>query len=189
MAIDVIALGFSSIVISQTLWDAGIDFTALNPGNIWYPVHTVSAYGLSILVLGHLVMHWATVADTFKIAYDPSRREAIGSALNGIVMVGGIALGITGVMRAGFQASDFSVNADDEEEPNTVAQGYREVNAQTGEYTNVSSFEAESISNDDGSSGGDTDATDGDLGICPLCPRRCKLSAPRCERPYDAGLI
>lgn len=39
-----------------------------------------------------------------------------------------------------------------------------------------------SPSSDDGSS---TQAT----GTCPLCPKNCPLSAPRCNRPYEAGLI
>ncbi|MGN0262240.1 MAG: DUF4405 domain-containing protein [Eggerthellaceae bacterium] len=33
---------------------------------------------------------------------------------------------------------------------------------------------------------GQANATDG---ICPLCPKRCPLSAPRCNKPYQAGLI
>ena len=103
LALDVVLLGFSSVVISQSLWDAGIDLSFLNPGNIWYPVHTVTAYALSILVIGHLVMHWANVADALKIAYDSTRREAISSALNGVVMVGGIALGVVGLMQAVFK--------------------------------------------------------------------------------------
>ena len=28
-----------------------------------------------------------------------------------------------------------------------------------------------------------------DLGICTLCRKQCSLSAPRCDRPYRAGLI
>ena len=190
LGIDVVLLAFSSAVISQALWDAGIDLTALNPGNIWYPIHTVASYALSILVVGHLVMHWATIADVLKVRYDPSRREAISSVLNGAVMVGGAALGIVGIMRAGFQASDFSVNEEGEKETGTVQQGYREVNAETGEYMTESSFTVEAITGENGESlEVEESADDGKPTICPICPRRCKLSAPRCERPYEAGLI
>ena len=133
LAIDLIVLIFSSVIISQLLWDAGFDFTGLNPGNIWYPIHTVAAYGLCILVLGHLSMHWKTVADTLRVPYDPSRREAIASGVNAVVLIGGIALGITGATRAGFQASDFVVSQEEADDSKTVTSGYREVNAQTGE--------------------------------------------------------
>ena len=186
MLIDLLVLMCSSVTISQLLWDAGIDLTWLNPNQIWYPVHTVSAYVLCILVLGHLSMHWKTVADTLNVPYDPSRREAITSGINAVVMIGGIALGITGATRAGFQASDFSVN--DEEDSKTVESGYREVNAQTGEYTDNHSFEAASISESTEASEEES-AADEDVARCPLCPRQCKLSAPRCGRPYEAGLI
>ena len=191
LALDVVVLAVSSVIISQTLWDAGVDLTAFNPGNIWYPLHTASAYVLCILVLGHLAMHWVTVADALKVPYDQSRRDAVSSALNGVVMIGGIALGITGALRAGFQASDFAVNAEgEEEERQTVQQGYREVNAQTGEYTSEHSFETTAITGENGESlPVDEDTQEDELTICPICPRRCKLTAPRCERPYEAGLI
>ncbi len=187
LAIDVVVLMFSSAIISQLLWDAGFDFTALNPGNIWYPIHTVAAYALCILVLGHLSMHWKTVVDTLRVPYDPSRREAIASGMRAVVLIGGIALGITGVARAGFQASDFAVeNEDDDLE--TVQHGYREVNAQTGEYTENHSFEAAAITDSDGTRNEQT-AVDENVERCPLCPRQCKLSSPRCGRPREAGLI
>jgi len=187
LAIDLTILVFSSVVISQLLWDAGANFSALNPGNIWYPIHTAAAYALCILVLGHLSMHWKTVADTLKVPYDPSRREAISSGLNSLVMIGGIALGITGVIRAGFQASDYV--EDGNEEAKTVFSGYREVNAQTGEYVGSQSFEVERIGDTGGSEAEALQADDAGVQRCPLCPRQCKLTSPRCGRPYEAGLV
>ena len=188
LAIDVLVLLTSSIIISETLWGLGVNLTALNPGNIFYPVHTVAAYVLCILVLGHLSMHWVTVAETLSVPYDPSRREAITSAINGAVMIGGIALGIIGATRAGFQASDYAISAEDGESK-TVEAGYRERNAHTGEYTTEHSFEAAAITESD-SGKEDSTATEGDdVARCPICPRQCKLSAPRCGRPKEAGLI
>lgn len=188
LAIDVLVLLASSIIISETLWGWGVNLTALNPGNVFYPIHTVAAYALCILVLGHLSMHWITVAETLSVPYDPSRREAITSALNGVVMIGGIALGIIGFTRAGFQASDYSINSD--EESKTVEDGYRERNAYTGEYTTEHSFEAAAITESD-SSKEESSASGEDDGVarCPICPRQCKLSSPRCGRPKEAGLI
>ena len=188
LVLDVIVLMVSSLIISEVLWSAGFDFTALNPGKIWYPIHTIAAYVLCILVLGHLAMHWVTVVNTLKVPYDPSRREAISHAINGVVMIGGIALGITGIARAGFQASDYAVNADDSESK-TVQSGYQEKNAQTGEYTTSTDFKAESVSDEKSASDEANSATEAAEPRCPICPRQCKLSSPRCERPYEAGLI
>ncbi len=189
LAVDVIVLLVSSIIISETLWGFGVNLTALNPGNIFYPIHTVAAYVLCILVLGHLSMHWITVADTLRVPYDPSRREAITSALNGVVMIGGIALGVIGVTRAGFQASDYAISSEDDESK-TVESGYREINAHTGEYTTDHSFEAAAITDSD-TGKEDSAAAGEDDGVarCPICPRQCKLSSPRCGRPKEAGLI
>ena len=187
LAIDFIVLMVSSVMISKLLWNAGIDLTPLNPGHIWYPVHTVAAYVLCILVLAHLAMHWSTIASTLRVPYDPSRREAISHALNGAVMIGGIALGIVGVSRAGFQASDFAVNEADK--TTTVESGYRERNAQTGEYASTSGFEIASLSDDAAANDAEQAETSTAEPTCPICPRQCKLSSPRCNRPYEAGLI
>ena len=188
LAIDVIVLLASSIIISETLWGWGIDMTMLNPGKIWYPIHTVAAYALCILALGHLSMHWSTVADTLRVEYDPSRREAIASAVNGVVMVGGIALGIVGIVRAGFQASDYAISLEDDDSK-TVESGYREVNADTGEYTTEHSFEAAAITESEFEKEEAAAVEEEGVARCPICPRQCKLSAPRCGRPKEAGLI
>ncbi len=39
------------------------------------------------------------------------------------------------------------------------------------------------------SSNGSGSGNSGSSGICTLCPKRCSLSSPRCNRPYSAGLI
>lgn len=189
LAIDVLVLLGSSIIISETLWGWGVNLTALNPGKVFYPIHTVAAYALCILVLGHLSMHWVTVAETLSVPYDPSRREAITSVLNGAVMIGGIALGVIGFTRAGFQASDYAISLEDDD-AKTVESGYRERNAHTGEYTTEHSFEAAAITESDPSKEESADAGEGDgVERCPICPRQCKLSSPRCGRPKEAGLI
>ena len=188
LLVDFIVLMVSSVMISELLWQAGVDMTWLNPGKIWYPVHTVAAYALCILVLGHLSMHWTTVASTLSVPYDPSRREAISRTINGFVMIGGIALGITGLTRAGFQASDYTVNADEAENTKTVESGYREVNAQTGEYKSSDAFKVERLS-DSNAKANDEETAQETESRCPICPRQCKLSSPRCNRPYEAGLI
>lgn len=185
LAIDVVLLAFSSVAISETLWSAGINLTALNPGNVWYPIHVGTSYALCIIVLFHLSLHWMNVAEVLKIEYDPERREAIGSGINAVLTIGAVALGIGGIMRTSFEASDFAVNAvDGEEEGNngkTVASGYRERNAETGELVEVEGLT--------GSRGSEEASSEESDSHCPLCPRQCKLSAPRCERPYEEGLL
>lgn len=185
LAVDMVLLIISSIVVSQTLWNAGVNLSALNPGNIWYPIHVASSYALCILVLFHLSVHWVTVADVLNIQYDPSRREAIGSGVNAVLTMGAIALGIGGAMRTGFEASDFAVTAEDadSEDSKTVTSGYREINAETGEVVEDAVDVQVSAESDEGSSSA------GEAKRCPLCPRQCSLSAPRCERPYEEGLI
>lgn len=191
LALDVLVLAFSSVVISETLWNAGVNLSALNPGNIWYPVHVASSYALCVLVLFHLAAHWASVADVLNVKYDPSRREAISSGVNAVVTLGAIALGIGGIMRTSFEASDFAVSPEEgKEKGKTVASGYRERNAETGEVTEntlgvvtISGTETSA----DASASEPADAEN--AALCPLCPRQCKLSAPRCERPYEQGLL
>lgn len=99
--VDVLALAFSSIVISNTLWTAGIDLSALNPNGIWYPIHTASAYGLCALTLGHLAMHWVSMAHVMRIEYNPERRQAIGQCVNVAVGLGALALGVAGAQQVG----------------------------------------------------------------------------------------
>ena len=187
LAIDVLLLAFSSVVISESLWAAGINLSALNPGNIWYPIHVGSSYALCVIVLFHLSLHWMNVAEVLKVDYDPSRREAIESGINAAITVGAIALGIGGIMRTSFEASDFTVGAEEEEEKKTVASGYRERNAVTGEVTEGT--EAAKIETDSSAGGTGEDVSSSAESRCPLCPRQCKLSAPRCKRPYEEGLI
>ena len=190
LAVDVVLLAFSSLVISESLWSAGVNLSDLNPGNIWYPVHVASSYALCVIVLFHLSVHWVTIADVFKVEYDPERREAIGSGINAVLTIGAIALGIGGIMRTGFEASDFAINAEDDADgQKTVASGYREINAETGEV-NEGAREVQVVSESgiaEASTDGNADSDE--LVNCPLCPRQCKLSSPRCERPYEAGLI
>ena len=189
LAIDVVLLAFSSLVISETLWNAGFDLTALNPGSVWYPIHVGSSYALCILVLFHLSLHWMSVADVLKVEYDPSRREAIGSGINAVLTVGAIALGIGGIMRTSFEASDFAVSPEEERNTSTVASGYRERNAETGE-TIEGAVEVKVFSESgeaDSAAGNATEQEE--VALCPICPRQCKLSAPRCDRPYEQGLI
>ena len=96
LAVDIVLLGVSSIVISNTFWNMGFDFSAFNPGDIWVPIHTATSYALCVIVAGHLASHWTFLAKNMHIEYNPARRQAIGQAVNVAVGVGALALGVTG---------------------------------------------------------------------------------------------
>ncbi len=99
LTIDIIILGASSLIISNTLWNIGLDLSFANPGNIWVPIHTASSYALCVIVAGHLASHWTLLAKQMHIEYNPARRQAIGTAVNATVGLGILALGITGYTR------------------------------------------------------------------------------------------
>ncbi len=99
LSLDILVLGASSLIISNTLWNLGLDMSFANPGNIWVPIHTGSAYALCVIVAGHLASHWTLLAKQMHIEYNPARRQAIGSAVNAAVGIGVLALGITGYSR------------------------------------------------------------------------------------------
>ena len=252
--VDILALGASSAIISNTLWSAGIDLTALNPNGIWYPIHTASSYGLCVLTLAHLAMHWTSMAKVMKIEYNPARRKAIGQCVNVAVGLGALALGVAGVKQVGQalplelldgdssaladsgSATSPSANASpmsmcDTADPiaNAEAEAQTDQKSQardrkrdkandkdknTDSTTNKAEDQVENTS-----SSNDADeeqheeaveyydeepsydepeveeeesyesSSSQDLGTCPLCPKHCPLSSPRCNKPYEAGLI
>ena len=93
---DVLVLMFSSLVISRTLWGLGLNLSWMDFGGIWTILHTASAYGVCVLAVVHLSMHWITMAKSLRIEYDPSRRRAIGYGVNLVAGLGVVALGMTG---------------------------------------------------------------------------------------------
>ena len=96
LTVDMLLLGASSVIISNTFWNMGLDFSAFNPGDIWVPIHTATSYGLCIVVAAHLASHWSFLAKNLHIEYNPERRRAIGQAVNVAVGMGALALGVTG---------------------------------------------------------------------------------------------
>lgn len=137
---DAIVLGLSSIIISNTLWNLGINLSALNPNDIWSPIHTVSAYGLCAFVLVHLAMHWTQVAGVLKVPYDPSRRRAIGQCVGVAVGVGAVALGVVGAKQVSASTASSMVTA-------LEAQSTQDVSStesgQAGQSTGTSSSTSE----------------------------------------------
>ena len=101
LAADIVLLGASSIVISSTLWNLGLDLSFMNPGGIWAPIHAAASYGLCAIVAAHLAMHWTFFAKQMRFDYNPTRRRAISQAVNVVAGVGAVTLGVNGFAAVG----------------------------------------------------------------------------------------
>lgn len=166
--VDLLVLAVSSVAISTILAGAGLRWT-LGSYDLWLLLHTISSYGLCILVLVHLAMHWAFIASVVmvQIPYDPSRRQAIATTAKTVAAVGAVALGVVGVTKA---------------LPEVKAMG------NAGGSSGSSSGSSESGAQSGAAQGSEARKLT-KAGICPLCSKRCQLSAPDCSRPYREGLI
>lgn len=202
LALAMIALVVSSLMISQVLSSAGISLAVAGTGEVWYLVHVASSYLLCALVVVHLAMHWIAVASVFRVPYNPARRKAIGAAVNTVAVVGVVALGATGFGAAGdalasvgSQASNGNGSGSGSGSGSGTGSG-----SDTGERRRrgheVSSGALGQGTYGDGSGAGggsgsssDSGSSNGASGTCPLCHKNCPLSAPQCNRPYEAGLI
>lgn len=184
LAIATLVLAISSIAISNILASAGFTWP-FGAYALWSLVHTASAYALCALVVVHLAMHWIFLFSAFKVPYNPARRKAISTGVNTIAAIGVIALGVTAadkMLQATANASSTAQNTESSNEasstnPATSSKGKRkgESTPAEGSTTNAS---AASNSNSAGATG-----------ICTLCKKQCPLSSPKCDKPYDAGLI
>ena len=225
--IDLLVMIFSSIIISNVLWGFGVDLSFLNPGGIWVPLHSASAYGLCVLVLVHLAMHWVQVAGVMKVEYDPSRRRAIGQCVGAVVGIGAVALGVVGANQVGGSASEamarmLNTEAEPEETPSSTGDASASQSSSTSAesaarsgsssrsgsgHTHKRNSSGSSSSGSEGSSsqsgaaestspqssapesGSGSNGAGTASGVCPLCPKKCSLSAPKCNKPYNEGLI
>ncbi len=198
LALAMIALVVSSLMISQVLSSAGISLAVAGTGEVWYLVHVASSYLLCALVVVHLAMHWIAVASVFKVPYNPARRKAIGAAVNTVAVVGVVALGATGFGAAGDALASVGSQASNE---NGSGSGS---GAGSGSGTGERSRHGHEVSSgtlgqgtygDGSGAGGGSGSSSGSgssggaSGTCPLCHKNCPLSAPQCNRPYEAGLI
>ncbi len=99
LGITSVVLAVSSIAISGILASAG--FTCpLGSYALWASIHSTAAYALCALVVVHLATHWVSLASSFRIPYDPSRRRAIGTSVNAMAALGAVALGVAALNEA-----------------------------------------------------------------------------------------
>ncbi|MBO7701643.1 MAG: DUF4405 domain-containing protein [Eggerthellaceae bacterium] len=212
LTVCMVVLGVSSVAISGILADAGLVWT-LGSYAAWKTIHAVSSYALCALVVIHLGMHWAFLASAFHVPYDPSRRRAISTGVHATAALGALALGAMAVGQAlprttgtstatqanttafagtvgdAPAASSGSSNASSSSsasgrgsKKNDRSQG----SAASGTGSTGSASDGSSSSPSAGSSG---DSSSTATGICTLCRKQCSLSAPKCNKPYAAGLL
>ncbi|HAM16478.1 MAG TPA: hypothetical protein DCP91_11620 [Eggerthellaceae bacterium] len=171
-----IALGVSSVAISGILASTGFVWP-VGDYSTWAAVHTYSAYALCALAVVHLAMHWAFLASAFKIEYNPSRRRAISRGVTAMAALGVLALGATAAGKVAPQQAGA-----------TAKQPVTESNAGRGSATKPRAGGLPSAGDSaDGSSISDNSSNSSD--VCTLCRKRCSLSAPKCDKPYQAGLL
>ena len=101
LGVCMLLLGVSSIAISQIL--ASFGFSMAGSYLVWKALHTFSSYTLCILVVVHLTSHWASLASTLRIEYNPARRQAIGFGVKGVATLGAVALGVSGAQSLSMQ--------------------------------------------------------------------------------------
>ena len=233
LALTVVVLAVSSIAISGLLASAGFVWP-IGTYAMWATVHTVSSYVLSALVVVHLAMHWAFLANAFKVPYDPSRRRAISTGVNAVAALGVVALGVTVAGKtlpqvassvvdrestgfSGDQLSDVSETAPVQatNEVEVQSSGHGKKSSKSGASSSASASapgssgsssssaapqasESTNAADADGSTGATTttapsqstsEGASTSAAICTLCRKQCPLSAPKCDKPYAAGLI
>lgn len=201
-----VALVVSSVAISRLLGGANDALTALLPYSTWYAVHVVSSYGLCALVLVHLVMHWQLLAKWLSVPYNPQRRALISNCANAVVGVGIVALCVSCAHSLDFSSqgprrSRGGVGSRDEDgselpdsdEGRGFGRGRHRGPAGEGQEFPPSTGEAVPDSFNENSQGGNNGSVPEDGGssseYCTLCRKHCLLSAPKCDRPYQEGLL
>lgn len=211
LAINIIVLAVSSVAISNLLAGAGFVWT-LGSYATWATIHAVSSYSLCALVALHLGMHWIFLASALHIPYDPARRRAIGAGVNTVATLGAIALGVMAVSEV-IPASANTNSANQATGNGTSSNGTsgggttssssgtnstrppvskgKAGTAPTGSSTSTSTQNSDGSSNttSNDSAGSANAGSAAATGICTLCRKQCPLSAPQCNKPYEAGLI
>ncbi len=194
LALAMIALVVSSLMISQVLSSAGISLAVAGTGEVWYLVHVASSYLMCALVVVHLAMHWIAVASVFKVPYNPARRKAIGAAVNTVAVVGVVALGATGFGAAGDALVSVGSQASNGNGGGTGSGSGTGERRRRGHEVSSGTLGQGTYGDGSGTGGGSgspsgSGSSNGASGTCPLCHKNCPLSAPQCNRPYEAGLI
>lgn len=201
----------SSLLISNTLSSITGWMLDGQAYGFWSFIHTLSAYGFCGLTLCHVALHWVGVLRTLRIPYDPSRRRALNMGVMSVAAIGIGALSVSAAKVLG----GFPIEAVPAEEANSDPNN-ASPNRNDAEYAESANRKHQNGARNGSRNGSDLDIQDSDgsaqrnqnrsnadvgtsssdgvpanpsASICTLCGKRCRLSAPRCDRPYRAGLL
>ena len=205
LLVSVAPLAVSSAAISHIIAGTGADLTMAIPYATWVTVHNIAAYTTCVLTVVHLAMHWQSFAKAFSVPYNPQRRRAIGTAVGATAALGAIALGFAGMGAVNAfglgnpaqSATDESNEGNDrltvndsqppEETEEEVVEKASPV-TESYESSGSESYESEPEPEPEPPSSSTSSST-AVTGNCTLCKKRCPLSNPGCNKPYEAGLI
>lgn len=206
LALVAMTLLVSSVLISNLLLGLNVNLAG-GAYNMWAMVHIVCSYALCGLAVVHLALHWTTMAAAFRIPYDPGRRTAINTGVAAVAMLGILGLEMTGAdalakltsttegsARSGTDSDEATAGATagttagkqpEWSQGNRRGKGGGSSDGSSESANGTGTGSGGGTGNGNSSSGSDTTAS----GICTLCNKRCSLSSPRCNRPYQSGLI
>ena len=136
LALDGMLLLVSSLLVSNLIYDAGVDLVG-GYYDLWAAVHVVTAYVLCALVAIHGALHWAGVLKAAKIPYDPRRRQAINNVAVGCASLGAVALLVAAGNPLNEQIRAFASNEESEGEGRSQA-GSPSSNVRGGQRSSTS---------------------------------------------------
>ncbi|MDO5117791.1 MAG: DUF4405 domain-containing protein [Eggerthellaceae bacterium] len=178
----------SSIAISQLLSGAGLELAFSFSYGTWAMIHEIAAYAVCALTVIHLAMHWKSFAKAWHVPYDPSRRAAIGTCVGVTATIATVAIGIAGANAMRVLALPAFDADDGAESPSSGVDGPT-INDKALKSGSTSSSDSASSEQPSGPISGSSSTSTTVTGNCNLCKKRCPLSAPQCDKPYEAGLI
>lgn len=181
----------SSVLISNVLSTITSLMLTGNLYSVLTLVHTASAYTVCIATICHVGFHWASLFRSLKIPYNPQRRKAINVGVTALASMGVVAVGIAAAKEMAVwnePTRNTSAQIDDSEGRRTKNRSERKLDAynspEKGTVDNIP-FDRNQ-SQDEGRAQNESELNSS---ICTLCHKRCSLSAPKCNKPFAAGLI
>lgn len=191
LAITFLLLIISSVLISNILSTATGLMLSSSFYNVFVLVHNICAYTICLTTICHVGLHWIGLFKAFKIPYDPQRRKAINTGITALASLGVVMVGIAAVKEiesCKALAGKVSAHEEQSEKQRTAKRSERKQNAydpyRDGPISGISPNNDQIQERERSQSAGESNSS-----VCTLCNKRCPLSAPRCNRPYDAGLI
>lgn len=206
----------SSLLISNVLGSVtGLQLVGTPYLAIAY-LHTLFAYLLCGAAIIHVALHWVSLFNVMKIPYDASKRNAINIGISSVAAIGFLALGSTAARALDVLPTDTAVASEKKESTDPTAMNptpgsnidsssttkrpSRDPNApqdssgteSSTQRSPQSSAPGTNPSSNDNTSSGDSSnngSSSTASGYCTLCSKHCPLTAPKCSKPYSAGLL